>query len=95
MRIALTLILVIGLMAISLPAIAEDGNNVPDQLGDIFSGKGQTYGGIEIINIPLPIVEALTLTVWADAMVSKIDDGVKRDVRGGAKVVLDWQKIFK
>lgn len=94
----LAIAVAIGLMTISLPAIAEDGNNVPDQLGDIFSGKGNTYGGLEIINIPVPLLELLTMTVWADAMVGEIEvDGekVQRDVRGGVRIVLDWEKLFK
>ena len=88
-------LLVCALCLICFHAIAEDGHNMPDQLGDIFTGRGNTYGGVEIINIPLPVLEMLTLTVWADAMVGKIDDGVEREVRGGAYVVVDWQKMFK
>ena len=93
----LILALMIGILAISLPALAEDGNNVPDQLGDIFSGKGNTYAGVEINNIPIPLlkIEPLTLMVYADGMIGKIDDGVKRDIRGGIRLAIDWQKLFK
>lgn len=31
--------LILGLMTISPPALAEDGNNVLDKAGDLFSGK--------------------------------------------------------
>ena len=90
--------LALGLLAIAPLALAEDGNNVPDQLGDIFSGKGNTYGGLEVINIPVPFLELLTMTAWFDAMVGEVKvDGekVQRDVRGGVRVVLDWEKVFK
>lgn len=93
----LAIAIALGLMAITLPAFAEDGNNVPDQLGEIFSGKGQSYAGVEINNIPIPLIkiEPLTLMVWADAMAGQIDEGVKRDIRGGVRLAIDWQKLFK
>ena len=97
MRLILALMLVVGVLAISLPVLAEDGKNVPDQLGDIFSGKGQTYAGVEINNIPIPLLKIapLTLMVWADGMVGEIDEGVDRDIRGGIRLAIDWQKLFK
>lgn len=93
MRKTIAIVLTLGLMAIALPAMAEDGNNVPDQIGDIFSGKGNTYLGAELINIPF--VLGATGKVWADGMIGKIDDGVPRDYRGGFRAVWDWQTIFK
>lgn len=93
------LILACLVVMMSLPLIvwAEDGNNVSDQLGDIFSGKGQTYAGVEINNIPIPLVkiEPITLTAWADGMVGEIDEGIRREIRGGIRLAIDWQKIFK
>lgn len=93
---ALVVVMLVAMMlAISLPvAFAEDGNNVPDQLGDIFSGKGNMYGGVEINHIPLPFVPA-TLRTGFESIVGKIDDGVKRDIRGYAIVCIDWRDIFK
>ena len=85
MKRLISLICLIGLMAISLPVFAEDGNNVPDQLGDIFSGKGNTYGGVEIIKDGL-FFENLGIKVWADAMLGKIDDDINRDIRGGIRL---------
>lgn len=73
-------------------ARSEDGNNVADQLGNIFSGKGNGYVGTEVNNIP--IWGPLTGMAWFDVLAGKIDDGVKRDIRGGVRVAIDWQKIF-
>lgn len=94
MKRLISLICLAGLMAISLPLFAEDGNNVADQLGDIFSGKGNFYGGLELNHIPLPFVPA-TLRTGFESIVGKIDDGVKRDIRGYAVVCIDWRDIFK
>ncbi len=79
----LTIAIVLGLVmgGSSCPALAEDGNNVADQLGDIFTGKGNTYGGVEVIKDNL--FGPLGVRVWGEAMLGEIDDGVKRDVRGG------------
>ena len=88
----ISLVVLVAVMAISLPAFAKDGNNVSDQLGDIFSGKGQTYAGVEIekdfeIKGPLGL-DAIGIMTWADAMVGELDDSVQRDVRGGARLRL-------
>lgn len=83
----------VGLLAMSPCVFAEDGNNVPDQIGDIFTGKGNTYLGGEINHIPLPFIPA-TLTAWADAKVSKVPEGEKREVKGGIIVAVDWRDIF-
>ena len=89
-------IAVVLALAIGVDVWAEDGQNLPDQLGDILTGKGQTYAGVEINNIPLPIVpDAFTMQLWAETLIGEIDDGVQRDIRGGVRVALDWQKIFK
>lgn len=88
-------VIVLGLLALILvPCYAEDGNNVADQLGDICTGKGNVYGGLELNHIPLPVVPA-TLTLWGDSKLGKIDDGVPREVRGGFVVAVDWRDIFK
>ena len=91
----LAIVVCLMLASIALPALAEDGNNVSDQLGDIFSGKGNTYAGIEINNIPMPLIgsDSTSLTIWADAMIGEIDDDVKRDVRGGIRLAIDWDKL--
>ena len=84
----ISLLVMVGVMAISLPCFAESGNNVADQLGDIFSGKGNTYGGVEVIkdNLIKPFGLPLGIKVWCDAMIGEIDEGVKRDIRGGIRV---------
>ena len=91
------LVVVVWMVFLALPVMAEDGAGVWDQVGDVMSGKGQTYAGVEINNIPIPIVkiEPLTLKVWADAMVGELDEDVQRDIRGGVRLAIDWQKLFK
>jgi len=89
----ISLVCLVAIMAICLPAIAEDGNNVLDQIGDTLSGKGLTYAGVEAIkdfNLKTPIlfVDKIGLKFWTDFQVSEIDEGVDRDVRGGARVRL-------
>lgn len=74
-------------------AAYDDGESFWDQVGDIFSGKGNGYVGGKLINIPF--FGPLTAEGWLDVLAGKIDDGVKRDVRGGFRAVADWQKIFK
>ena len=88
MRLVIAIVLMLGLVAISLPALAEDGQNVPDQLGDIFSGKGNTYGGVEIIKDDIIKLFGVPLgaKIWADCMLGEIDDGVRRDIRGGIRL---------
>jgi len=85
--IAITLALIIGGGGTCL-ALAEDGNNVADQLGDIFSGKGNTYGGMEIIKDDFikPLGIPLGIKVWADCLIGEIDEGIKRDMRGGIRL---------
>ena len=87
------LIVMVGLLLIASPCSAELHNNVPDQLGDIFSGKGNTYIGAEITHIPF--LGPTSLTAWADVMAGEIDEGIRRDVRGGVRVVVDLEKLFK
>ena len=88
-------IIIMAILAIFLMpvfAFAEDGNNVLDQLGDTLSGKGNTYAGVECIkdiDCKLPLgIDKVGLKFWADAMVGEIDEGVKRDIRGGARLRL-------
>ena len=79
----LTLMLVLGLMTIG-PVFAEDGNNVLDQIGDALSGKGNSYAGVEVIKDNL--FGPLGLKAWADAEIGEVDEGLKRDVRGGIRL---------
>jgi hypothetical protein len=81
MKSVLIVLVMVGLIATALPALAEDGANVADQLGDIFSGKGNTYGGVEVIKDNL--IGPLGVRVWGQALIGQIDDDVKRDIRGG------------
>lgn len=88
----IALALMIGILAISFPAFARDGNNVPDQIADTLSGKGLTYAGFEAIkdiDLKLPLgIDKVGLKVWIDFQVSEIDEGIDRDVRGGARLRL-------
>ena len=93
MRVIVALLLVMGLALTALPAFSEDGNNISDQLGDIFSGKGNTYVGVEIIKdiqLKKPIfgMDEIGFKVWSDVLAGKIDDGIQRDIRGGGRVRL-------
>lgn len=84
----IALAVLVSLIGLTTPLFAEDGNNVPDQLGDIFSGKGQTYGGVEIIkdNLIKPFGIPLGIKVWADCLIGEIDEGIDRDFRGGIRL---------
>lgn len=92
---ALMIVMVIALITLLKPCFAEDGNNVPDQIGDIFSGKGNGYGGLELNHIPLPFIPGpATMTLWGDARISEVPEGEKREVKGGFIIAVDWRDIF-
>ena len=89
----LAIVVCLGLLAVATPCLAEDGNNVFDQLGDAMSGKGNTYIGAEVIKditlkSPVLGVDKIGLKVWADVMAGELDDDINRDVRGGLRLRL-------
>ena len=93
MKLALVIILAVGLMTIGSLAIAEDGHNVLDQIGDTLSGKGLTYAGIEAIKdfslgSSILGIDKVGLKVWTDFQVSEREEGMDRDVRGGVRARL-------
>lgn len=84
-------IIVLALLLVPTLAIAEDGNNVADQLGDVFSNKGNTYIGAEVIKdftlaTPILGIDQVGLKCWMDVGTGKLDDDVQRDYRGGLRV---------
>ncbi len=79
-------LIIISLFLLPIVGSCEEHNNVPDQLGSIFDGSGNTYIGAEVIKDN--IIGNWGLKGWADVMVGSIDDDVHRDVRGGLRVRL-------
>lgn len=82
------LLTIASIFILPILGYCEDGANFWDEMGDVASGKGNTYGGVEIIKDDCIEVLGMPLGVkiWADCLIGKIDEGIDRDIRGGIRL---------
>lgn len=96
MKKLLAVLCLLGIIAISIPAMAEDGHNFPDQFGDLLTGKrGDHYIGVKIIKAfelkePKFGCEEWGIESIADFQIDPMEEDHERDIRFTSRAYLKF-----
>ena len=89
-KLMVVLIVLVVLLFVAMPVMAKDGNNVADNIGNLITGKGNSYlGAVVMKDFELPNtflgVDKLGVEGWFDAEMGDYK-GEEREYIGGLRL---------